>query len=102
MNLLAAKSPQRLARRLLRPSARAADVPGQGRTPRADRADQRRAQRRSWLHQSGNVPHGGGHARHHRRGNGDYVPSLGWDACTGLDSPDGADIAAVLEAAVAH
>jgi kumamolisin len=32
-------------------------------------------------------------------GNGDYAASVGWDACTGLGSPNGVATAAVLEAA---
>jgi kumamolisin len=32
-------------------------------------------------------------------GNGDYAAAIGWDACTGLGSPNGAATAAVLEAA---
>ncbi|HEY3846954.1 MAG TPA: S53 family peptidase [Acetobacteraceae bacterium] len=32
-------------------------------------------------------------------GNGDYAAAVGWDACTGLGSPNGAATAAVLEAA---
>jgi kumamolisin len=31
--------------------------------------------------------------------NGDYAAAIGWDACTGLGSPDGAQIAAMSEAA---
>jgi len=34
-------------------------------------------------------------------GNGDYAAAIGWDACTGLGSPNGAATAAVLEAAAA-
>jgi kumamolisin len=32
-------------------------------------------------------------------GNGDYAAAIGWDACTGLGSPNGAATAAVLQAA---
>jgi kumamolisin len=31
--------------------------------------------------------------------NGDFAASQGWDACTGLGSPNGAQIAALLESA---
>ena len=31
--------------------------------------------------------------------NGDFLAAVGWDACTGLGSPDGAKIAAALTAA---
>ncbi len=34
-------------------------------------------------------------------GNGDYAAAIGWDACTGLGSPNGVATAAVLEAAAA-
>jgi kumamolisin len=32
--------------------------------------------------------------------NGDFAASRGWDACTGLGSPDGSKIAALLEGAL--
>ena len=52
------------------------------------------------LHQSAALCDAFRPERHHEGNNGDFAAAPGWDACTGLGSPDGTKIAALFQQTV--